>query len=336
MDSKLGCVCVPSWKVTPPPQAPPRAGPPATHGRPRGARRSPAPAPPRPAPAHRKFPFETPAADAAGSAAVSAEGVLSRSDEDCGREQQAPGAKPCRPATMTSVAKTVHALQPASVLSGGPLADTQTRATSKSLLPVKSKEVDASRSLHPGASENDVMKGIKPRRENGQGKAADPAIKRNIKKSYRPLSKQKSEEELKDKNQILEAVNKQLHQKLTETQGKLKDLTEKVELLQKFQDNSLAILESKGLNPDSETLESQQESNPDHVDSMLLLETLQDELKLFNETAKKQMEELQALKVKLKMKEEERARFLEQQTLCNSQVNDFTAALEEMEQLLEM
>lgn len=36
--------------------------------------------------------------------------------------------------------------------------------------------------------------------------------------SYRPLSKQKSEEELKDKNQILEAVNKQLHQKLTETQ----------------------------------------------------------------------------------------------------------------------
>lgn len=32
------------------------------------------------------------------------------------------------------------------------------------------------------------------------------------------MSKQKSEEELKDKNQLLEAVNKQLHQKLTETQ----------------------------------------------------------------------------------------------------------------------
>lgn len=45
---------------------------------------------------------------------------------------------------------------------------------------------------------------------------------------------------------------------------------------------------------------------------------------------------MQALKVKLKMKEEERARFLEQQTLCNGQVNDFTTALEEMEQLLEM
>ena len=45
---------------------------------------------------------------------------------------------------------------------------------------------------------------------------------------------------------------------------------------------------------------------------------------------------MQALKVKLKIKEEERAQFLEQQTLCNSQVNDFTTALEEMEQLLEM
>uniref|UniRef100_G1PVM8 Uncharacterized protein n=1 Tax=Myotis lucifugus TaxID=59463 RepID=G1PVM8_MYOLU len=203
---------------------------------------------PRPGPAHRKFPFETPAADAAGSAAVSAEDLLSRSDEGYGREQQAPGAKPCRPATMTSVAKTVHTLQPASVLSGGPLADPQTRATSKSLLPVKSKEADASRSLHPGVSENDVMKGIKPRRENGWVRSLD-SNSYFYHYSYRPLSKQKSEEELKDKNQILEAVNKQLHQKLTETQGKLKDLTEKVELLQKFQDNSLAILESKGLNP---------------------------------------------------------------------------------------
>uniref|UniRef100_A0A452U9D3 Kinetochore localized astrin (SPAG5) binding protein n=1 Tax=Ursus maritimus TaxID=29073 RepID=A0A452U9D3_URSMA len=233
---------------------------------------------------------------------------------------------------MTSVVKTVYTLQPPAVQS-----DTQTRATSKSLLPVKCKEVDVSR-LHSGGSENDVTKITKPRRENGQVKAADTAMRKNVRKSYKPLSKQKAEEELKDKNQLLEAVNKQLHQKLTETQGELKDLTQKVELLEKFQDSCLAILESKGLNPvlGTETLASQQESTADHTDSMLLLETLQDELKLFNETAKKQMEELQALKVKLKMKEEERARFLEQQTLCNSQVNDFTATLEEMEQLLEM
>lgn len=69
---------------------------------------------------------------------------------------------------------------------------------------------------------------------------------------------------------------------------------------------------------------------------MLLLETLKDELKLFNETAKKQMEELQALKVKLKLKEKERIQFLEQQTLGKDEASDFTIILEEMEQLLEM
>ncbi|XP_072818775.1 small kinetochore-associated protein isoform X2 [Vicugna pacos] len=243
-------------------------------------------------PGHRKFPFETLAADAVGGTAVAAEHFLNQSDEAWGPQRQAPGARPCRLVTMTSVVKTVYTLQPPSVLSSGLPPDAQTRATSKSLLPVKSKEVDVSR-LHSGGSENDVTKIIKPRRENGQVKAAEPVTRRNIRKSYKPLSKQKSEEELKDKNQLLEAVNKQLHQKLTETQGELKDLTQKVELLEKFQSNCLAILESKGLNPGSETLASQQISTTDHMDSMLLLETLQDELKLFNETAKKQMEELQ-------------------------------------------
>ena len=95
-------------------------------------------------------------------------------------------------------------------------ADAQTRATFKSQLPVKSKEVDVSRP-HSGASENDVTKIFKPRRENGQVKATDTS-RRNLRKSYKPLSKQKPEEELKDKNQLLEAVNKQLHQKLIETQ----------------------------------------------------------------------------------------------------------------------
>lgn len=157
-----------------------------------------------------------------------------------------------------------------------------------------------------------------------------------MKNSYKPFNKQKPEEELKDKNELLEAVNKQLHQKLTETQGELKDLTQKVELLEKFQDNCLAILESKGLNPGRETLASKQEPTTDHSDSMLLLETLKDELKVFNETAKKQMEELQALKVKLKLKEEERIQFLEQQALCEDKASDLTIVLEEMEQLLEM
>uniref|UniRef100_A0A8C0CKP9 Kinetochore localized astrin (SPAG5) binding protein n=1 Tax=Balaenoptera musculus TaxID=9771 RepID=A0A8C0CKP9_BALMU len=198
-------------------------------------------------PGHRKFRFETQAADPVCGTAVIAEHLLNQSDEACGQEQQAPGPQPCRLVTMTSVVKTVY-LQPPSVLSSGLLADAQTRATAKSLLPVRSKEVDVSRP-HSGDAENDVTKIIKPRRDNGQLKATDTATRRNIRKSCKPLSKEKSEEELKDKNQLLEAVNKQLHQKLIETQGELKDLTQKVELLEKFQDNCLAILESKGLNP---------------------------------------------------------------------------------------
>uniref|UniRef100_A0A8D1MW25 Isovaleryl-CoA dehydrogenase n=2 Tax=Sus scrofa TaxID=9823 RepID=A0A8D1MW25_PIG len=198
-------------------------------------------------PGHRKFPFETEAADSVGATAVAARHLLNSSDEACGQEQQAPRPQSCCLVTMTSVVKTVYTLQPTSVLSSCLAADAQTRATSKSLLPVKCKEVDVSKP-RSGGSENDGTKIIKPRRENGQVKALDTATRRNIRKGYKPLSERKSEEELKDKNQLLEAVNKQLHQKLTETQGELKDLTQKVELLEKFQDNCLAILESKGLN----------------------------------------------------------------------------------------
>ncbi|XP_034351430.1 small kinetochore-associated protein [Arvicanthis niloticus] len=280
---------------------------------------------PRPfPPSSRKFPFESAAADSTEDWAVAAEHHLKGSGEDSGLEHPAPGVQPSHPATMAS-AKTVCDAQPA---------DTQTRATSK--LPVKSKEADTLRHHHPGGSEPDVTKVTKPRRENGQVKAAEPASRRTIRSSCKPFNKQKPEEELKDKNELLEAVNKQLQQKLTETQGELKDLTQKVELLEKFQDNCLAILESKGLNPGQETLASKQEPTTDHTDSMLLLETLKDELKVFNETARKQVEELQALKVKLKLKEEERIQFLEQQTLCQGEASDFTIILEEMEQLLEM
>ncbi|XP_012504707.1 PREDICTED: small kinetochore-associated protein [Propithecus coquereli] len=138
---------------------------------------------PQPLPSrYRKFPFKTEAADPLGGAAVEAEHLLNESDQDRGQEQQAPGAQPCRLVTMTSVVKTVYSLQPPSVPSVGLPADTQTRATSKSLLPVRFKEVDVPRHLHSGGSENDVMKITKPKRENGQMKVADTATRRNVKK----------------------------------------------------------------------------------------------------------------------------------------------------------
>uniref|UniRef100_A0A4X2KF35 Kinetochore localized astrin (SPAG5) binding protein n=2 Tax=Vombatus ursinus TaxID=29139 RepID=A0A4X2KF35_VOMUR len=166
----------------------------------------------------------------------------------------------------------------------------------------------------------------------------DPAVKKNIKKSYRPLNQQKAEEELKEKNQLLEAVNRQLHLKLTESQGEVKVLTQKVELLEKSQDSYLAVLESGNINPVTgrQILENRQETMKCQMESVLLLESLKDELKLFNQTATKQMEELQALKVKLKMEEEERAGFLEKRAAFNNKRDDFTATLEQMEQLLSL
>ncbi|OWK05458.1 hypothetical protein Celaphus_00002183, partial [Cervus elaphus hippelaphus] len=172
---------------------------------------------------------------------------------------RAPATPPCYNASMVKMA---HTWQPSSVLSSGLPTYAQTQ---ESLLPVQSNET---RSV---GLENDVRKIIRPRRENGQVKATDTATRRNISKSHKPLSKLKSEEELKAKNQLSKAINKQLHQKLTETQGELKDLTQ------------------KAVRPWYHTY---LDSTTDHMDSTLLLETLQDELKLFNETVRKQMEEL--------------------------------------------
>ncbi|XP_068961841.1 small kinetochore-associated protein isoform X2 [Petaurus breviceps papuanus] len=171
-----------------------------------------------------------------------------------------------------------------------------------------------------------------------QMKTMDPAAKKNIKKSYTPLNRQKAEEELKEKNQLLEAVNRQLYLKLTESQGELKVLTQKVELLEKSQDNYLAILENGTIDPVTgrQILENRQETMKCQMESVLLLESLKDELKLFNQTATKQMEELQALKVKLKMEEEERTGFLEKRAAFHNKRDDFTAILEQMEQLLSL
>ena len=92
------------------------------------------------------------------------------------------------PCYNVSMVKMAHTWQPSSVLSSGLPTYAQTLDSSESLLPVQSKEVDASRPRSVGL-ENDVIKIIRPRRENGQVKATDTANRRNIGKSHRSLSK---------------------------------------------------------------------------------------------------------------------------------------------------
>ncbi|XP_043841721.1 small kinetochore-associated protein [Dromiciops gliroides] len=243
-----------------------------------------------------------------------------------------PGVQP-GPISRTSTARPAFACSaPSAALGGGQPVETHSRATFKSQIPQRSKEIELHKAPNSTGPEDELYKTTKQR----QMKTMDPAVKKNIKKSYKPLNRQKAEEELKEKNQLLEAVNRQLHQKLTESQGELKVLTQKVELLEKSQDTYLAILESGNIDPvtGKQILENQQEKMKCQMESVLLLESLKDELKLFNQTATKQMEELQALKVKLKMEEEERSHFLEKRAAFNNKRDDLTAALEQMEQLL--
>ncbi|XP_020865059.1 small kinetochore-associated protein [Phascolarctos cinereus] len=239
------------------------------------------------------------------------------------------------PACRASTARCAFTCPaPSAALGGGQPAETHSRAASKSQIPQRCKEVELHKALSSTGLENELYKTTKQR----QMKTMDPAVKKNIKKSYRPLNQHKAEEELKEKNQLLEAVNRQLHLKLTESQGEVKVLTQKVELLEKSQDSYLAILESGNIDPVTgrQILEKQQETVKCQMESVLLLESLKDELKLFNQTATKQMEELQALKVKLKMEEEERAGFLEKRAAFNNKRDDFTATLEQMERLLSL
>ncbi|XP_068961842.1 small kinetochore-associated protein isoform X3 [Petaurus breviceps papuanus] len=193
-----------------------------------------------------------------------------------------PGVQPGRTSRASTARSAFPGSAPSATLGGGPPVETHSRAASKSQIPQRCKEVELHKCLSSAGLENELYKTTKQR----QMKTMDPAAKKNIKKSYTPLNRQKAEEELKEKNQLLEAVNRQLYLKLTESQ--------------------------------------------------LLLESLKDELKLFNQTATKQMEELQALKVKLKMEEEERTGFLEKRAAFHNKRDDFTAILEQMEQLLSL
>ncbi|XP_044518148.1 small kinetochore-associated protein [Gracilinanus agilis] len=243
-----------------------------------------------------------------------------------------PGIQPGPTARVSTARSSFASSGPAAALGGGQPVETQSRAAFKSQIPQRSKEIEFHKALNSTDPENELNKTTKQR----QMKTMDPAIKKNIRKSYRPLNRQKAEEELKEKNQLLEAVNKQLYLKLTESQEELKVLTQKVELLEESQDSYLAILESGNIDPvtGKQILENHQETMKCQKDSMLLLESLKDELKLFNQTATKQMEELQALKVKLKVEEEKRSHFLEKRAAFNNKKDDLTAILKQMEQLL--
>ncbi|KFV55843.1 Small kinetochore-associated protein, partial [Gavia stellata] len=150
-----------------------------------------------------------------------------------------------------------------------------------------------------------------------------------------PLNRYKLETELKTKNQLLETAKQQLHSRLTGAQGTIKELKEEneglvqeVEKLKKFQETCMVILESRNIDPvTGSNIFCQKQT-------MLLTKKLIEELRLFNQTAAKEKEELQTAMAKWKSAEEGRCRSLEKHSSFQAEIKECSAILDELELLL--
>ncbi|KFP20694.1 Small kinetochore-associated protein, partial [Egretta garzetta] len=154
-----------------------------------------------------------------------------------------------------------------------------------------------------------------------------------------PLNRYKLEAELKTKNQLLETAKQQLHSRLTAAQGTIKELKEEneglvqeVEKLKKFQETCMVILESRNIDPDLHLFALH--STIFLLALQLLTEKLVEDLRLFNQTAAKEKEVLQAEMAKWKSAEEGRLQSLEKHSSFQAEIKECSAILDELEQLV--
>ncbi|KFO97761.1 Small kinetochore-associated protein, partial [Calypte anna] len=158
-----------------------------------------------------------------------------------------------------------------------------------------------------------------------------------------PHNRYKVEAELKAKNQLLETAKQQLHSRLTAAQGTIKELKEEneglvqeVEKLKKFQETCMVILESRNIDPvtGSSIVEEEEKTRECQEQTRLLTEKLIQELRVFNQTAAKEKEELQAAMAKWKSAEEERQQSLEKHCSFQAEIKECSAVLDELKLLL--
>ncbi|NXI36891.1 SKAP protein, partial [Galbula dea] len=158
-----------------------------------------------------------------------------------------------------------------------------------------------------------------------------------------PVNRYKLEAELKTKNQLLETAKQQLHSRLTGAQAVIKELKEEkegliqeVEKLKKFQETCMVILESRNIDPvtGSSILEEEENTRERRKQMALFTEKLIEELRLFNQTAAKENEALQTAMAKWKVAEEELQQSLEKHSSSQAEIEESSATLDELEQLL--
>ncbi|XP_075282725.1 small kinetochore-associated protein [Opisthocomus hoazin] len=228
----------------------------------------------------------------------------------------------------------------------GPSAETQMAFPSKKQCVSKAADLDFSKDPNFNFSSNVLADGVFKATNQGLPKSAkkvEPLSKKTATRG--PLNRYKLEAELKTKNQLLETAKQQLHSRLTGAQGTIKELKEEneglaqeVEKLKKFQETCMMILESRNIDPvtGSNILEEEEKTQECQKQTTLLTEKLIEELRLFNQTAAKEKEVLQAAMAKWTSADEGRRQSLEKHAAFRATVEECWAVLDELERLLAM
>ncbi|XP_069585719.1 small kinetochore-associated protein [Ranitomeya imitator] len=160
-----------------------------------------------------------------------------------------------------------------------------------------------------------------------------------------PINRYRMESELKDKNQLLEAANTTLHNRLMaaentiqEMSGQQETLKEELKELQRRLDKNLTILVSRNIDPVSgeRIIAAAEKSSQVKKETKAFAENLLTELKIFTLATKEQKELIQMVKAKWKEAEESQNLFLQEQEAFQSDLEQFQLSLERTEKWLDL
>nr|XP_014340922.1 PREDICTED: small kinetochore-associated protein [Latimeria chalumnae] len=160
-----------------------------------------------------------------------------------------------------------------------------------------------------------------------------------------PVGRYRVEAELRDRNQLLEAANRDLHLELSGTQNHIQELTEKSEKLEsdikelnQQLESCLVVLETRNIDPvtGSKIVESVEENDRSRAETMNLAQDLQNELANFSSMATEQRTQMQELRSRWMTAKEERDYFLNEMESFQKEMDEFKEVVNEAQMLLEM
>ncbi|KAM6274653.1 small kinetochore-associated protein [Porphyrio hochstetteri] len=228
----------------------------------------------------------------------------------------------------------------------GPPAEMQMAFPSKKQCVDKPADLEFNKDPNFNFSSNILSDGVFKATNPGLPKSAkkvEPTSKKTATRG--PLNRYKLEAELKTKGKLLETTVQQMHSRLTGAQSVIKELREEkegleqeVEKLKKFQETCMVILESRNIDPvtGSNILEEEEKTQECQKQTTLLTKKLIEELRLFNQTAARENEMLQAAMENWKSAEEQRHQSLKKHCSFQAEVDECLAVFNELELLLAM